>query len=83
MGAKSSLVPRARIGLDSRLAVARLGLATVSRSRLLARQRSDVRFSVKINKLILTFWCRGRESNFRLRQGFDGHESILTFFLAI
>ena len=38
-------MPRERIGLDSRLAVARLGLATASRFCLLAKYRSGVRLS--------------------------------------
>jgi len=36
------------IGLDSRLAVARLGLATGSRLRLMAQHRSAVRFPLSL-----------------------------------
>ena len=51
-------VPRGRFGFASRLAVARLGLTTTSRFRLLAKHRSGVQISHQ-NK-ILYFVPRGR-----------------------
>lgn len=42
IGSLIQIVPPTRLGLASRLAVARLGLATVSRCDLLAAHRSDL-----------------------------------------
>lgn len=59
-------MPEERLGLDSRRAIALLGLATASRFCLLAKYCSGVRFSPAAQKITLTgysFLCRGRESN--------------------
>jgi len=44
-------VGREGFGFDSRLAVARLGLTTVSRFRLLAKHRSGVQTPPQLSKL--------------------------------